>query len=198
MQKIRITEFPKIEQPEYVPCVDDVILDPVFKHVVCTGSKNEAVRNSAYTLAVCKKVADLPIRFHFIGYGWTEGTEVVQEDNCVFYPPCSPQAAKNLQLSADFLLNIGNIVTNQLPSKVLEYISTGKPVINFYKSAKCPAMALLKKVAVLNISESFDMAEAEGALRAFLTGEHTIMSFEEIADAYREYTPKEFVKNFLY
>ena len=31
---------------------------------------------------------------------------------------------------ADVLVNIGNRVENMLPSKVLEYISTGKPVLN--------------------------------------------------------------------
>lgn len=33
---------------------------------------------------------------------------------------------------ADILVNIGNTVKNQLPSKILEYIGTGKPIINFY------------------------------------------------------------------
>jgi hypothetical protein len=33
---------------------------------------------------------------------------------------------------ASFLINIGNKSANQLPSKILEYIGTGKPIINFY------------------------------------------------------------------
>ena len=34
---------------------------------------------------------------------------------------------------ADVLINIGNSISNQLPSKLLEYIGTGKPIINFYR-----------------------------------------------------------------
>lgn len=33
---------------------------------------------------------------------------------------------------ADILINLGNVVTNQMPSKIFEYISYGKPIINFY------------------------------------------------------------------
>ena len=35
---------------------------------------------------------------------------------------------------SNILVNIGNVITNQMPSKVFEYISTGKPVVNFYFS----------------------------------------------------------------
>jgi hypothetical protein len=34
---------------------------------------------------------------------------------------------------ADLLVNIGNTTSYQLPSKVVEYASTGKPVLNIYK-----------------------------------------------------------------
>ena len=34
---------------------------------------------------------------------------------------------------ADILVNIGNSIDNQMPSKIFEYISTGKPILNFYK-----------------------------------------------------------------
>lgn len=197
LQKIMITEFPKIEKPVYQECTDEIVLDSGFIHVVCTGSKNETVRNSAVAMAVCKKLKDLPVQFHFMGYGWTEDGQVRKEGNCLFYPPHSPQAAKNLQLCADYLLNIGNTVTNQLPSKVLEYISTGKPVINFYKSEDCPAKALLENAVAINIPESGNVDVQANLLADFLKAAHPVRSFEEIADAYSAYTPKRVVKNFL-
>jgi len=197
LQKIWVTEFPKIEKPKFEECEDDISLAPGFTHVVCTGSKNEQVRNSAFTMSVCEKLKDLPVQFHFVGYGWTAGAEVQKEENCLFYPPHSPQAARNLQLGADYLLNIGNTVINQLPSKVLEYISTGKPVINFYKSEDCPAKALLENAVAINIPESGDVCAQAELLAEFLKTEHPAQSFEEIADAYRIYTPEYVVKNFL-
>ncbi len=36
--------------------------------------------------------------------------------------------------SSDVLINIGNTVSNQVPSKVYEYIAYGKPILNFYQN----------------------------------------------------------------
>ena len=35
---------------------------------------------------------------------------------------------------ADFLLNIGNSISSMVPSKIFEYISTGKPIISIYSN----------------------------------------------------------------
>ena len=45
------------------------------------------------------------------------------------------------------LISIGNLNTTQLPSKVIEYISTGKPVIHFCEVENDP---------VKNISKDFN------------------------------------------
>ena len=197
LEKIVKTEFPKIEKPEYAQCVDEVPLDPAFTHVVCTGSKNEQVRSSTFTLALCRQVEDLPVQFHFVGYGWVEGSEAKKDGNCIFYPPHSPQCAKNLQLKADFLWNIGNKVVNQLPSKVLEYISTGKPVINTYKDEKCPAKALLEDSDSLNLWEGEKEEDAAEKLRTFLKTTHENITFSEIEKRFSQYTPAYVTAQFL-
>lgn len=195
LKKITITEFPKIEKPEHRECADDIPLDPAYTHVVCTGSKNEQVRNSTFALALCRELAELPVQFHFVGYGWTEDGQIKQDGNCIFYPPHSPQSAKNLQLRADFLLNIGNKVVNQLPSKVLEYISTGKPIINVYKDEKCPAKALLENYDSLNLREGEENAGA--AFRTFLQEKHEIADFRQTEQKFAVYTPGYVTEQFL-
>lgn len=197
LKKITKTEFPKIEKPTYTECADDISLDPDFTHVVCTGSKNEQVRSSTFALTLCKQVEDLPVQFHFVGYGWVEGSEAKKDGNCIFYPPHSPQSAKNLQLKADFLLNIGNKVVNQLPSKVLEYISTGKPIINVYKDEKCPAKALLEGSDSLNLWEGETPEIATEKLRAFLRETYKTCSFPEIENRFLKYTPPYVTEQFL-
>lgn len=197
LRKITLTEFPKIEKPEYKTCEDEITLDPAFSHVVCTGSKNEQVRNSTFTLALCRELKDLPVQFHFVGYGWTDGTQAKQKENCIFYPPHSPQSAKNLQIKADFLLNIGNKVVNQLPSKVLEYISTGKPVINIYKDESCPARLLLQECDSLQLQETEDLAGATEQMRAFLQQQHKVCNFSETECKFPQYTPDYVTKQFI-
>ena len=43
-----------------------------------------------------------------------------------------PKYAFKLLFASDFLVNLSNSVRLQAPSKLLELVSTGKPVINFY------------------------------------------------------------------
>ena len=195
LDKFRITEFPKMEKPAYVPAADDRILgDQNVIHVVCTGTKNEIVRNSRYTLALCRNIPGTV--FHFIGPGWAE-TAPVREDNLVFYPPCSHAAVRNMQRDADFLLNIGNAVSNQLPSKVLEYIAAGKPVINIHKIPDCPAKMLLADWDALNLSETEPLEAQRSLLRSFLTAAHASVPYETIEQRYRAYTPKAVAERFV-
>ncbi len=66
----------------------------------------------------------------------------------------SGEALAKEYAAADVLVNIGNAVNNQMPSKIFEYIGTGKPIINLYKSPECPSLRYLEKYpAALNIYE---------------------------------------------
>ena len=46
--------------------------------------------------------------------------------------------------NADFLINLGNAISNQTPSKILEYISFGKPIIHFYFNEDDTCLPILK------------------------------------------------------
>lgn len=55
---------------------------------------------------------------------------------------------------ANVLINIGNSVPVHMPSKTLEYINTGKPMVNFYKFADCPTLYYTKRYPLaLNLFE---------------------------------------------
>ena len=196
LQKISVIEFPKIEKPEIKPCDDDIHLDNDKINVICTGTKNEMVRNSAYTLNICKKFKGDSVLFHFVGKGWTE-KEVMQNKNCLFYKEHSHQAIINLQMRADILLNIGNVVTNQLPSKVLEYVSTGKPIINVAKSKDCPTIELLKNANAVTVLENQSIENSTKKIKEFIENEKIVADFEEISEHYEKYTPKFVAKSIL-
>ncbi len=56
---------------------------------------------------------------------------------------------------ADVLVNIGNATSYQLPSKVIEYAYTGKPILNFSVLAEDSSAAFLNKYPLmLNICEN--------------------------------------------
>ena len=62
--------------------------------------------------------------------------------------------ALQVMADADVLINIGNSVPVHMPSKTLEYINTGKPMVNFYKFADCPTLYYTKRYPLaLNLNE---------------------------------------------
>ena len=65
---------------------------------------------------------------------------------------------------ADVLINIGNSVPVHMPSKTLEYINTGKPMVNFYKFADCPTLYYTKRYPLaLNLFEGEKDIDAAAA-----------------------------------
>lgn len=62
--------------------------------------------------------------------------------------------------NADVLLSIGNKESPMAPSKIYEYISTGKPIIHFYTWDKDPCIEPLKKYGnaiLINENKDFDI-----------------------------------------
>ena len=93
----------------------------------------------------------------------------------------------------DVLINIGNSVDNQIPSKIFEYISTGKPIINIYKTPACPTLRYLTRYPLaLNLSEADVQADLSGKaseVRAFiLTTRGKRVPAEEIRKNFAENT----------
>ena len=59
------------------------------------------------------------------------------------------EALEKMGTSFHCLLSIGNLNPSQLPSKVIEYISTGKPVIHFAEIANDPVIKISEKFEIL-------------------------------------------------
>lgn len=64
------------------------------------------------------------------------------------------EVAQQAMADADVLINIGNSVPVHMPSKTLEYINTGKPMVNFHKLADCPTLYYTRRYPLaLNLFE---------------------------------------------
>lgn len=64
------------------------------------------------------------------------------------------ETALQAMADADVLINIGNSIPVHMPSKTLEYINTGRPIVNFYKFADCPTLYYTKRYPLaLNLFE---------------------------------------------
>lgn len=77
------------------------------------------------------------------------------------------ETALQAMADADVLINIGNSVPVHMPSKTLEYINTGKPMVNFYKFPDCPTLYYTKRYPLcLNLFEG--EADKDEAAQAFI------------------------------
>lgn len=63
---------------------------------------------------------------------------------------------KSLMNSVDYLLNLGN-KTNMLPSKMINYIATGKPIIHLYSSFCDPCISYMRKYTYGHIDNMYNI-----------------------------------------
>ena len=102
--------------------------------------------------------------------------------------------------NADFLVLLGNKTTNQVPSKLFEYISFGKPIINLPQSPNCPTIKYLKKypLAINIIEGEKPINEQVRELENFINKSYNkTIDWETINAKFYECTPKFFVEKFL-
>jgi hypothetical protein len=81
---------------------------------------------------------------HFLGP--VNGVDISKFTNSFtyFHGSVSHDAALHYMLDADILLNIGNSTMFQLPSKLVEYVCTGKPVLNVISTTDDSSKAFLE------------------------------------------------------
>lgn len=112
----------------------------------------------------------------------------------------SYETALQAMADADILINIGNSVPVHMPSKTLEYINTGKPMVNFYKISDCPTLYYTKRYPLcLNLYEGEE--NVEQAVKAFtdfcLTQKGNTVDHTWIEQEYSECTPQYIAQKIL-
>ncbi len=84
----------------------------------------------------------------------------IDENKHSFYSQVSREEAQRLMTnSAHCLLSIGNKNPNQIPSKVIEYLATGKPIIHFTEIDHDPVISLssdFKNLIICNETNIFE------------------------------------------
>ncbi|MDC0309231.1 hypothetical protein OAL72_00620 [bacterium] len=103
--------------------------------LVFAGTLYAKVRNPIELINLLKKINvtfKLKIEMHFVG-GVIDLDEIKLPDKklkLIFHGKVSQDTALRHMLNSDILVNIGNTTRYQLPSKLVEYVSTGKPILN--------------------------------------------------------------------
>lgn len=75
----------------------------------------------------------------------TEESKKFKQDQLILLGPVPHQECLEEIEKSNILINLGNTVTNQMPSKLFEYINLGKPILNFYFTKEDMCLKVFKK-----------------------------------------------------
>jgi hypothetical protein len=150
--------------------------DTAVRMVYCGRLYND-IRSPAYLLTLWRRLIEfkanrLPPQLHFYG----------ELGDCAsLFEPYRDFIDKHLFLhgqverstvaaamgAADILVNIGNSTSHQLPSKIVEYIGMGKPILNLISHAQdCTLELLADHPSTLNLRCDADDLETNAARTA--------------------------------
>lgn len=103
------------------------------------------------------------------------------------------QEADEAVAESGVLISVGNIDNLQVPSKVIEYISTGKPIIHFHSAADDAIIEILRNYPLglcLRQDESALLGNARDCILFCRENHGKSMSFDEVEKIYYRSTPR--------
>ena len=162
-------------------------------HFVYAGTLYKIIRNPKY---LCDALVRLSkrnsIRVDFLGGGdcndILEEASVQSNQSIVFHGMQSHDVAMKYINNADVLLSIGNLNSPMVPSKIYEYMSTGKPIVHIYFSENDPCILPLKIYGNALIVHNGDK-NADKKLDKFLRSIINL-GYETIEEKFITSTPK--------
>ena len=139
LEKIKAAGIPNIAKPVSYKSADNVVYPNKMVNIAYIGRLNEINRRPEPFLKISEFFDNTLFAFHIIGEGCEEILNDFQKNhtvNLLLHGNRSLESALNAMQTADFLVNIDNEKEYELffPSKINDYISTGKPIINIYSN----------------------------------------------------------------
>lgn len=93
-------------------------------------------------------------------------------------------------VSSDFLLSIGNSDSNMFPSKIVTYVSYGKPIIHIYQDEKDPVVSYLEAYPdKLLIDYRGDVENNKNKIANYIEGKHHSIDKKDLIIRYMESSP---------
>lgn len=173
-------------------------------NIVFTGYfYGSTIRSPEYMLRFLKKLDNKDIVVHIFGGGCNE---LLREYKVFFgarlklYGPTEKEICDIVINNANLLLNIGNNIPNQTPSKVFEYIGTGKPIINFYYIDNDTSLKYLNKYPLsynIKINSEINEITLKNFNNFCLTKKNERLNWDDISKNMGELTSEIVVKKII-
>ncbi len=114
------------------------------------GSVDDAYRNPEFLLSILKPILQKNKHIKVFFLGGCNSTILLQAvsdmPEQIFMHDVVPlQNAQKTMEEADILINIGNNISNMMPSKIFDYFAKGKPILNIEMLENCPANSYFER-----------------------------------------------------
>ncbi|MEE0800040.1 MAG: glycosyltransferase [Gemmiger sp.] len=197
--KIHLLDFPAL-----VPPAEAVADRSGSRRCVFCGSLYPGLREPGFALELFSALgAQSGWTLVMAGGGWkpfaaqAERAEQAMGGHLQIPGPVPLADARALLAGADVLLNLGNAVENQLPSKLFEYFAAGKPVLHLAMIENDPALPYLARYP-LSLVLHRGQPDAADRLAQWLdrvAGKR--LSFAEVEALFPELRPDAVARQFL-
>ena len=174
----------------------------VNKHTLLfTGTFYPDIRNPEKMFEVLDKLPhEYLINLYSKGCDELVNNKVNANDSRFFlYDQVAKEMVSKLIYSSSVIINLGNTVINQMPAKVFELISSGKPIINFYFDEKDPSLKYFNQRPLcfnLNLN-SYSNEDVENLINFVQMNEGKCLSFDESTKNLQEYKSENALNSFF-
>lgn len=199
--KYKKLEYPNVRELSNYKSREKISFLPGKINCCFVGNFYAQIRNPKYMFKVFSSLKDTDIVLHIIGGMYDaelEDFETYTADNIIFHGKKPLETAIDCMRRADILVSLNNTIANQVPGKIFDYISTGKPIINICKRKDCPSLKYMRRYPLgINIIEGDKETEVSGKIQEFCKknkGEQ--VDFSAIKELYKENTIEEAGKQF--
>lgn len=188
-------EFPSFfEDEHYTNDPHNIVFDSEKHNLLYTGTFYKDIRNPELLIQIIAALPDKVV-LHICGIVGEsflkKHQDLISKGRIVLHGNVSHQILYNAIIDCDYLVNYGNLTEFLLPSKLISYISTGKPIINVYQINNCPSFDYLKQYQpYLNLYARDNSKENSRTLMSFISSNSCCLDRDTIFEKYKECTKK--------
>jgi len=171
-------------------------------HFVYAGVFYERTRDPHWFVQVMRRLLAKNKKFIFDFYLVTDVCKDVIEavadeypKNVILHPPVLPAEVLHVMRAASVLLNFSNDADQFSPSKIFDYVATGRPIVNVSYPGRVVDKVLVKNPLALTIINGSDIDRCSEEIEKFVSKNHMkSLNVDELSNLYSEYLPENALK----